>query len=137
MENSCRWGRLRATAPWLSIVGVVGNVLSQGPDGGFHAEVYVPYQQFPWVLSPEHLLVRMSATVLPGTMAHAVVQEVHRVDKDQPVADIMTMEQVAPRADGAATHDDGALGSVCRPGACSFGTGDLQRAFLYRGAADT
>ena len=90
-----RMGTATGTAPWLSIVGVVGNVLSQGPDAGFHAEVYVPYHQFPWVLSPEHLLVRMSATVLSGTMAHAVVQEVHRVDKDQPVADIMTMEQVA------------------------------------------
>ena len=95
LGKQLRMGTATGTAPWLSIVGVVGNVLSQGPDAGFHAEVYVPYQQFPWVLSPEHLLVRTAATVLPGTMAHAVVQEVHRVDKDQPVADIMTMEQVA------------------------------------------
>ena len=88
-------GTATGRAPWLSVVGVVGNVLSQGPGWGFHAEVYVPYQQFPWVLSPEHLLVRTAGAVKPASMIHAVVQEVHRVDKDLPVTDIRTMEQVA------------------------------------------
>jgi putative ABC transport system permease protein len=77
-------------------VGVAGNVLSQGPDAGFHPEIYIPYQQFPWLLGgPQHLLVRTSAKVRPETLARAVVQEVHRVDKDQPAADIATLEQVA------------------------------------------
>jgi putative ABC transport system permease protein len=90
-----RMGPPTSTAPWLSVVGVAGNVLSQGPDAGFHAEVYVPYQQFPWVLSPDRLIVRTAAAVKPESVARAVVQEAHRVDKDQPLADIRTMEQVA------------------------------------------
>jgi len=88
--------RVGGQGPWLSIVGVAGNVLSQGPDAGFHPEIYVPYQQFPWLLGgPKHLVVRTSAGVKPETLAHAVVQEIHRLDKDVPVADIATMELIA------------------------------------------
>ncbi len=88
--------RLRVASPWLSVVGVAGNVLSQGPDGGIHAEIYVPYQQFPWLVGgPQHLLVRTSATVKPDSLAHAVVEEIHRVDKGQPATDIATLEQIA------------------------------------------
>ena len=85
-----------STSPWLSVVGVAGNVLSQGPDAGFHPEMYIPYQQFPWLLGgPRHLVVRTSDTVKPASVVRAVVQEIHRLDKDQPVADIATMEQIA------------------------------------------
>src|SRR5207244_1299224 len=78
-----RTGSPASNGPWRSVVGVVGNVLSRGPDTGFRAEVYIPYPQFPWLLSPEHLLVRTSATVDPASVAGAVVREVHRVDKDR------------------------------------------------------
>ncbi len=90
-----RVGSSTSTAPWLSVVGVAGNVHSQGPDAGFHPEIYIPYQQFPWTLNPEHLLVRTSSAVKPETLVHAVVQEVHRLDKAQPAADIRTLEQTA------------------------------------------
>src|SRR5262249_881822 len=46
---------------WRTVVGVAGNVLSQGPDGGFNSELYIPYQQFPWLVQgPKHLIVRSS-----------------------------------------------------------------------------
>ncbi len=84
------------TAPWLTVVGVAGNVLSQGQDAGFHAEIYIPYQQFPWLMGgPQHLLVRTFATVKPESLVRAVVLEVHRADKSLPTADIATMEQIA------------------------------------------
>jgi putative ABC transport system permease protein len=82
-------------APWLSVVGVAGNVRSQGRDEGFHAELYVPYQQFPWVLSPEYLMVGTAPNVTPASVGHAVVGALHRVDPKQPVVDLKTMEQVA------------------------------------------
>src|SRR5713226_4419302 len=83
-------------APWLSVVGVAENVLSQGFDAGFISEVYGPYGQYPWLLGgPKHLVVRTSAGVKPETLAHAVVQEIHRLDTDVPVADIATMELIA------------------------------------------
>jgi putative ABC transport system permease protein len=78
------------------VVGVAGDVLSQGPDGGIHAEIYVPYQQFPWLVDgPQNLLVRTSATVKAESLVRAVVEEIHRVDKGQPVTDIETIEQIA------------------------------------------
>jgi putative ABC transport system permease protein len=78
------------------VVGVAGNLLSQGPDAGFHAEIYIPYQQFPWLMGgPQHLLVRTSVTVKPASLVRAVVLQVHRADKSQPTADIATMEQIA------------------------------------------
>jgi len=85
-------------APWLTIVGIAGNVHTQGQDEGFHAETYVPYAQYPWVaglLGPEHLLVRTSAAAKPESLIRAVVRDVHRLDAGVPVADIQTMEQVA------------------------------------------
>jgi len=95
LGKQLRMGTPGNNAPWLSVVGVTGNVRSQGQDEGFHAEVYVPYQQFPWVLSPEYLMVRTRANVTPASIAHAVVDAVHRVDRNQPVVDLKTMEQVA------------------------------------------
>jgi putative ABC transport system permease protein len=84
------------TSPWLTVVGVAGNVLSQGPDGGIHSEIYVPDRQFPWLLGgPQDLLVRTSASVKPESMVRAVVDEVHRVDKDRPAVDIASLGQVA------------------------------------------
>jgi putative ABC transport system permease protein len=82
--------------PWLTVVGVASNVLSQGPDAGFHPEMYVPYQQFPWLMDgPKHVVVRTSGNVKPEFLVRSVIQEIHRIDKDQPVADVATMEQIA------------------------------------------
>ena len=81
---------------WRTVVGVAGDVLSQGPYGGFNPEMYIPYQQFPWLMEgPKHLVVRMSATVKPESLVHAVTREIHRADKTQPAADIATMEEIA------------------------------------------
>lgn len=96
LGKQLRIGSSDSTAPWLSVVGVAGNVLSQGPDGGSHPEIYIPYQQFPWLLDgPQHLLVRTTPSVRPESLIHAVVQEIHHVDKNEPAVDIETLERVA------------------------------------------
>lgn len=95
LGKQLRMGSPAEQRPWLTVVGVAASVRSQGPYESFHSEVYVPYQQFPWVLSPEYLLVRTAANVTPASVAHAVVDAVHHVDVNQPVADLKTMEQVA------------------------------------------
>jgi len=84
------------TAPWRTVIGVVGNVLSQGADAGVHSELYVPYQQFPWLLDgPHNLLIRISAGVNPEILTRAVVEKIHREDKGLAVADIVPLEQLA------------------------------------------
>jgi len=67
--------------------------------------MYNPYQQFPWLVEgPKHLVVRTSATVKPESLVHAVTEEIHRVDKNQPVADVATTEEICARTNQAATH---------------------------------
>jgi putative ABC transport system permease protein len=84
------------TAPWRTVVGVVGNLLSQGVEGGVNRELYIPYQQFPWLMDgPHHLLVRSAAGVNPQSLAHAVVDQIHHLDKGLAVADITTLDQLA------------------------------------------
>ena len=84
------------TAPWRTVVGVVGNVLSQGVAGGVNRELYIPYQQFPWLMDgPHHLLVRSAAGVNPQSLAHAIVDQIHHLDKGLAVADITTLDQLA------------------------------------------
>ena len=58
--------------------------------------IYVPCEQFPWLLGgPENLLVRTSSSVDPQGLERAVVQQIHRVDKNQPVTDVATLDQAA------------------------------------------
>jgi len=86
--------RVGDDAPWLSVVGVAGDVLSQGADGGIHSELYVPVGQYPWLQGPQHLVVRTSASVKPESVVRAVVEQIHRIDKDVPLTDVETMEQI-------------------------------------------
>lgn len=83
-------------APWRTVVGVAGNLLSQGPYYGVHSEIYVPYEQYPWLLDgPHNLLVRTSPGVKAESLSDAVGREVHRVDRGLPVVDVATLEQLA------------------------------------------
>ena len=92
-----RMGGPSDTWPWLTVVGVAGNALSWGrtPAGEVRAEVYVPYQQFPWLLTPQHLVVRAGPGVAPASLARAIVAEIHGLDADLPASDVRTMEDVA------------------------------------------
>jgi putative ABC transport system permease protein len=88
------------TWPWLTVVGVSGSAMTQGPQNGVRAEVYVPYQQFPWLLVPEHLVVRASPGTEPARLTRSIVAEIARLDRDLPAADIKTMEEVAAKPMG-------------------------------------
>lgn len=96
LGKQLRLGSPTDTAPWRTVVGVVGNVLSQGAEWGVNRELYVPYQQFPWMIDgPHHLLVRSPAGVDPQSLVHSVVDQIHHQDRALAVADITTLEQLA------------------------------------------
>ena len=80
------------TQPWLTVVGVAGNVRTEGQYAPFLSEIYVPYTQYPWVLRPQHILVRTAGDSL------AIVPEIRRdvaaLDKDVPISEIARMEEV-------------------------------------------
>jgi putative ABC transport system permease protein len=106
-----RMGSPRSKWPWLSVVGVARNVLTGGVYPGFRPEIYVPYQQYPWLLSPQHLIVRAAAGVTAAAVAGAVVRELQRIDRDQPPSDIRTLEQLSAELIGQQRMVMGLLGA--------------------------
>jgi len=88
----------REDARWSEVVGVVGDVRHHALDHERNSEIYAPYLQRP---SAGMYLVARTASDSSG-IASAIRDEVRAIDKDQPVDDINTMEQllsasVAPR----------------------------------------
>jgi putative ABC transport system permease protein len=87
-----------STRPWLSIIGVAGDVRDSSLDSAARPSVYVPYPQFP--TASMTLVVR--ASVDPASIIPAIRKAVWAVDKDQPLTDVKTMDQyvsdsVSPR----------------------------------------
>lgn len=79
--------------PWAVIVGVVGDVRQQGLYGEQKPELYVPYaQEWRMWMAPKDLVVRTTGD--PNALAAAVREAVWAVDKDQPVSNVRTMDQV-------------------------------------------
>ncbi len=73
---------------WCEIVGVVGNVKHKSLETEAQPEAYFPYQQSPAILN---LVVQTASD--PASMIPAIRSEILSVDKEQPVSDIMTMDQ--------------------------------------------
>jgi putative ABC transport system permease protein len=66
------------------------------PDAPLTPAIYVPYQQYPWLLgSPQNLLVRAAQGTTPEGIALAVVQKIHEVDKEQPATDVAPLQKAA------------------------------------------
>jgi putative ABC transport system permease protein len=81
-------------APWLTVVGIAGDVRQMGVDEPVKAELYLPYRQFkeqPW-FAPRDLVIRTKGD--PLTLVASVREQVHQVDPDQPIANVRTMDQV-------------------------------------------
>lgn len=79
---------------WRQIVGVVGNVKHRALETEAMPEVYFPYQQSPGNFM--NLVVHTTSD--PVSMIPAIRSQVLSIDKDQPVADIMTMEERLARS---------------------------------------
>ena len=80
--------------PWLTIVGIAGDVRQMGIGEPIKAEMYLPFRQVRdyEFFAPRELVIRTS--VDPLSIAAAVRNEIHQVDPDQPVSNIRTMAQV-------------------------------------------
>jgi predicted permease len=81
--------------PWITIVGVVDNVRQMGLDVAGRAEMYFPATQpaasFGYY-TPRDLAVRVQGD--PLRYADAVRQAIWSVDHNQPVSDVMSLEQL-------------------------------------------
>jgi predicted permease len=88
-------GRLDGPNPWLTIVGVVGNVRQMGLDAAPEPEIYFAASQTAAAMAffwPRHLVVRAAGE--PVALATGVRKAVAAVDPDQPVSSIRSMSQV-------------------------------------------
>ncbi|MCM3900452.1 MAG: ABC transporter permease [Pyrinomonadaceae bacterium] len=75
---------------WISIVGVIGDVKQLGLDSSAKPEVYFPYLQ---VSEPSMSLVVRTASD-PLSLAAAVKNQIQTIDKDLPIDEAKTMQQL-------------------------------------------
>jgi putative ABC transport system permease protein len=85
--------RFRRTNDWITIVGVVSDIRRSGKAGEVKPEVYLPAAQ------PALYPVRLAdfafrAAGDPKTLMAAVQQQVWAIDKDQPITNVKTLEEV-------------------------------------------
>jgi putative ABC transport system permease protein len=77
---------------WITIVGIVGDVHQAGLDVPARPEMYMPYQQQDFGYEPEYLAVKTTGE--PLLMAESVRKVIWAVDKEQPVAGVMPLEDL-------------------------------------------
>jgi putative ABC transport system permease protein len=83
-----RVGGADSKGPWLTVVGVVGDITHSPYDREPRPAFYVPYQQSPPLSM--NLAVRTEGD--PLSLARGVMAAIHEVDHEQPVTDVRTME---------------------------------------------
>jgi putative ABC transport system permease protein len=83
-------GSEKRAEPWRTVVGVVNNVKQYGLDKEDKMQLYLPEAQYP--TSQMTLVARTS--INPRTFISAIRSQIFALDKDQPVYEIATMEQL-------------------------------------------
>ena len=86
-------GPIDSPNPWLTVVGVVGDVRQSELYGDLRMDLYAPYAQDRRAfIAPRDLVLRTKGDAT--SVASAVRQAVWAVDKDQPISNVRTMDQV-------------------------------------------
>ena len=80
------------TTPWMMVVGVVGNV-KQSLVTDVPTEMYVPYRQANEVLPVRTMSVVMRTEVDPSLLIPNLRETVHKINPDQPVVRLRTMDE--------------------------------------------
>jgi len=87
-------GPTNSQRPWVTVVGVIGDVKEMGLEAAAKAEMFFPYQQLPDMLwnMPRDLMIRTTGDSTGA--AASVRQAVWSVDRNQPVSNIRTMDEI-------------------------------------------
>jgi putative ABC transport system permease protein len=80
---------LDAESRWLTVVGVVRDIRGLMPADRDQSQLYVSARQFP----SSYMFLVLRTAIPPGAVASAVETEIHKVDPDQPVSNIQTMDE--------------------------------------------
>jgi putative ABC transport system permease protein len=84
------------TRPWISVVGIVGDVRHNGLEVAIKEKFYRPHAQFVFPVRNMHLVVKSSAD--PMALVAPIRAEVRAIDPNLPVANVRTMEEVVATA---------------------------------------
>jgi len=85
-----RLGQMSSTAPWLTIVGVIGDVRHSEISGAPQAEVYVPLRQ-----APATTMMLAAATAGdPNELVDPVRRAIATIDPTEPVYHVKTLRQL-------------------------------------------
>jgi putative ABC transport system permease protein len=76
--------------PWMTVVGVVGDVHHVGLDAAPTMQFYVPHAQWPFPDSTMTLVIRTAGA--PAAMAASIRRELRAIDASQPVSRVMPLE---------------------------------------------
>lgn len=82
-------------APWVTVVGVVGDVKQFGLTQDTVAQVYLPLTQSPFGIAGQ-ILVRTAGA--PAAFGNVLRNTVHAVDPNQPVENVQTLEDLRSEA---------------------------------------
>jgi putative ABC transport system permease protein len=78
---------------WMEVIAVTGNVKHFGLDAPTNPEMYVSYQKFPW---PFMSVVTRSRS--GADLSNEIRNSVWRVDRDEPIPQIVTMDLLLSRS---------------------------------------
>jgi putative ABC transport system permease protein len=84
-------------APLRNIVGVFKHVKHYGPDEEARVEIYTPYSQVPqenFAAANRGLWLAVKTKSDPTTLTAAIRNEVLQIDKDQPISNVRTMQDI-------------------------------------------
>jgi putative ABC transport system permease protein len=79
---------------WYEIVGVAGNIKHRALEAADRPELYVPFRQplfAGWTVRPMYVIARTAAD--PASTVAIARHEIARVDRDQPISDVRTMDE--------------------------------------------
>jgi predicted lysophospholipase L1 biosynthesis ABC-type transport system permease subunit len=87
-----KYGDYSSSRPWLTIAGIVKDVKQMGLELAARPEMYFPYRQAldNWMV-PRDLVIRADN---PMTLAAAARRRVWEVDRDQPVSNVATLDDI-------------------------------------------
>ncbi|MBZ5622559.1 MAG: ABC transporter permease [Acidobacteriia bacterium] len=83
--------------PWITVVGMVGDVRHMGPEREPEPELYLPFAQHPTRV----IGLAIRSHVAPELLAAAVRQQIHAIDPDLPIFDVSTMDARLAKATGS------------------------------------
>jgi putative ABC transport system permease protein len=85
--------RIEGSEEWMEVIGVTGNVKHFGLEAPVNPEMYVSYQKFPW---PFMSVVTRGRN--GGDLSNEIRSSVWRVDRDEPVSEVVTMDLLISRS---------------------------------------